>query len=57
MFRKYTLKDNKTILVIPPDTDVDVVVIREGKTLTLNVHIAILKDGNLKVAQIPIINF
>ena len=34
-----------------PDTNVGVVVIREGKTMTLNVRIAILKEGDQKVAK------
>ena len=41
----------KIVASTTPDTDVDVVVIRDGKRQTLNVHIAILKDGNTQVAK------
>lgn len=41
----------KIVASTTPDKDVDVVVIRGGKTQTLNVHIAILKDGAAKVIK------
>ena len=41
----------KIVAQTTPDTDVSVLVIRDGKPLTLNVHIAILKDNEQKVAQ------
>jgi len=42
----------KIVASTTPDTQVDVVVIRGGRSQTLNVHIAILKDGEAKVAQV-----
>ena len=41
----------KIVAQTTPDTNVGVVVIREGKTMTLNVRIAILKEGDQKVAK------
>jgi len=41
----------KIVASTTPDTDVDVVVIRGGKSQTLNVRIAVLKDGDAKVAK------
>ena len=41
----------KIVAQTTPDTDVNVVVIRDGKSMTLNVHIAILKDSEQKLAQ------
>jgi serine protease Do len=34
-----------------PDTDVNVVVVRDGKSMTLNVHIDVLKDSEQKIAR------
>jgi len=41
----------KIVANTTPDSNVDVEVIRGGKSLTLNVHIEVLKDGEEKVAQ------
>ena len=41
----------KIVANTTPDKDVNVVVIRGGKTQTLNVHIAILKDDSAKVVK------
>ena len=41
----------KIVAQTTPDTDVNVVVVRDGNSVTLNVHIAILKDGEQKLAQ------
>ena len=41
----------KIVAQTTPDTNVNVVVVRDGKSMTLNVHIAILKDGDPKLAQ------
>ena len=41
----------KIVAQTTPDTDVNVVVVRDGKSMTLNVHIAVLKDGDQKLAQ------
>ena len=41
----------KIVAQTTPDTNVDVVVVRDGKSVVLNVHIAILKDGEQKLAQ------
>ena len=41
----------KIVAQTTPDTDVNVLVIRDGKSMTLNVHIAILKDTNQRVAR------
>jgi serine protease Do len=38
----------KIVAQTTPDTDVNVVVVRDGNSVTLNVHIAILKDGEQK---------
>jgi len=43
----------KIVAQTNPETDVNVVVIREGVPLTLNVRIAILKDDNRKLAGQP----
>ena len=41
----------KIVAQTTPDTNVDVVVVRDGKSMVINVHIAILKDGDQKLAQ------
>ena len=41
----------KIVASTTPDTNVDVVVIRGGNSQTLRVHIAILKEGDTKVAK------
>ena len=41
----------KIVASTTPDTNVDVVVIRGGNSQTLKVHIAILKEGDTKVAK------
>ena len=41
----------KIVAQTTPDTDVDVVVVRDGNPMTLNVRIAILKEGDQKLAQ------
>ena len=41
----------KIVAQTTPDSDVNVLVIRDGKSMTLNVHIAILKDTSQRVAQ------
>jgi serine protease Do len=54
-FNGYDVKDMeelpKIVANTKPDIEVDVEVIRGGKTLNLNVHIAILKDSEEKVAE------
>jgi serine protease Do len=54
-FNGYKVKNMKQLPKIvaqtTPNTDVNVVVVRDGKSVTLNVHIAILKDGDQKLAQ------
>jgi len=54
-FNGYDVKDMeelpKIVANTKPDIEVDVEVIRGGKTLNLNVHIAILKDSQEKVAE------
>ena len=54
-FNGYKVKNMKQLPKIvaqtTPDTDVNVVVVRDGKSVVLNVHIAILKDGDQKIAQ------
>ena len=54
-FNGHTVNDvgqlPKIVASTTPDTNVDVVVIRGGKLQTMNVHIAILKDGGTKVAK------
>ena len=54
-FNGYKVKNMKQLPKIvaqtTPDTDVNVVVVRDGKSMVLNVHIAILKDGDQKIAQ------
>jgi serine protease Do len=41
----------KIVAHTTPDTDVNVVVVRDGKPVSISVHIAILKDGEQKIAQ------
>ena len=41
----------KIVARTTPDTDVNVEVVRDGKSMSLNVRIAILKDGEQKVAR------
>ena len=54
-FNGYKVKNMKQLPKIvahtTPNTDVNVVVVRDGKSVTLNVHIAILKDGGQKLEQ------
>ena len=54
-FNGYKVKNMKQLPKIvaqtTPDTNVDVVVVRDGKSMVINVHIAILKDGDQKLAQ------
>ena len=41
----------KIVAHTTPDTDVNVVVVRDGKPASISVHIAILKDGEQKIAR------
>ena len=43
----------KIVAQTTPETNVSVVVVRDGKPMTLDVRIAILKDGDVKVAKLP----
>ena len=43
----------KIVAQTTPETNVNVVVVRDGKPMTLDVRIAILKDGDVKVAKLP----